>query len=513
MSQKDGEIILDNLIQDNNNDNDIMGNEFPDNNVPNDQPQMNNNDIMGNQFPDNNLPNNNLPPKNMSQNKNTQEINNENNEDNNLMNNSSEIGEMDLNNLHHEDELEENEYGNEENIENLNINNINNENNMDNLKTNDSEIDEIFEDLYIEEYNPSLGLSKIENPKYLNALIQCFAHLPEITDKMINLHNDPNFKDNLPNLRFTKRYRNLLINLFLPEKVFNMNKQPYNPAIFMNTIYELNPSFQNNQNIDFKEFIEFLIHQLHDDLNTKKSNVETSDTNSENINKKMEIKNENDILVEFLQSFTSNNNSLITKNLYGINKYTYYCHLCQSTFYNFKCYYYLYFDLKKVMEFKQNRFHREDVELKINDCFDYYQKAETLIGDKGLYCPSCKEQTESTSIKNLYSTKSYLIVILDRNIGDNFNDAKIEFKESLNLKDYVQYKKEEEKSKEKFFLGGIINYVADSYGNETYNAFIKMGKNNEWFCYNDETVYQIAFQDIKNTGYTVALFYHKAVQK
>ena len=291
-----------------------------------------------------------------------------------------------------------------------------------------------------------------------------------------------------------------------------MNREAYNPNVLKNTLYELNPLFQNNENIELKEFINYLILKLHDELNTKKNNNFNED-NSNNNNKKIEVKNENEILVDFLQNFTTKNNSIISKTLYGIIKYTLYCHQWQNSFYNFQCYSYLYFNLDKIIEYKQNRYHREDVEIILNDCFDYYQKSETLTGDKGVFCPSCLVQTESTSIKNIYSTKNVLIIILDRSIGNNFNQCNIQFKENLNLRDYVQYKKEGEKNREKFFLGGVVNYIGDNYGNETYKAFIKMGKNNDWYCYENENVYQVSFQDIKDNGFPIVLFYHKLTQK
>ena len=519
----------------------IMDNLSPGNSLVDNEQQINNNNKINNEFPDNNIPNKdndlnqkhseenfsldlssknlNFPPdfqnnnlqnnQNLNNIKNSQNIKKSNNiEQNNNSNNINnlESGEIDLKNLNYEDDFKN------EIIDNNNNNQ--NENNLEIQKENekDSEIDEIMEELYIEEYNPSLGMTKNENPKYLNAVIQCFAHIPDITDKVINLHNDENFKSNLSELKLGKRYRNLLINLFFPEKVYNVNRQSYNPNAFVKTLHELNPLFQNNENIELKEFINYLILKLHDELNIKKNNKSSKPSN-ENINKKMQIKSENDVLVDFLQNFTTKNNSIISKALYGISKYTFYCHQCQNSFYNFQCYSYLYFNLDKIMEYKQNKHHREDVELNLNDCLDFYQKSETLIGDKGLFCPSCLEQTESTSIKNIYSTKNAIIFILDRNIGNNFNQCNIGFKETINLRDYVQYKKDGEKSKEKFFLGGVVNYVGDNYGNETYNAYIKMGKNNDWYCYDDENVYQSSFQDIKNNGYPIILFYHKLKQK
>ena len=504
------------------NNNDLMGEQLPGNNMhqmndnSNKQEPPNNNDLNQKQSEENfsldlssknnNLPdfqeNNYLNKQNLNHSNNSQGLKGSNNINQNNNLNNFESGEMNLNNLNYDE-------GVNKNNNSINANNNYDENKMENEK--DTAIDQIMEELYIEEYNPSLGIAKNEHIKYLNSVIQCFAHIPDITDKIVNLHYDEHFENILPKLKLTKRYRNLLINLFFPEKVYNMNRVAYNSDSLINTLYELNPLFQNSENIEIKEFINFFILKLHDELNIKKNN--NNDLNNENINKNMQIKNENDVLVDFLQNFTTKNNSIISKALYGISKYTFYCHQCQNSFYNFQCYSYLYFNLDKIIEYKQSKYHRNDVDINLNDCLDYYQKSETLRGDKGLFCPSCLEQTESTSIKNIYSTKNVLILILDRNIRNNFNECIFELKETINLRDYVQYKKEGEKSREKFFLGGLVNYIGDNYGNETYNAFIRMGKNNDWYCYDDENIYQTSFQDIKNNGYPIILFYHKLTQK
>ena len=460
--------------------------------------QENNNDLM--QSKNNESKNDikdNIPPDNNDMINGNENLNN----DMNKLN-ESESGEIDLNNLHNED-LDIEGSQNKNDLNNQNANKISNEH--------ENEINDIVEELFVEEYNPSLGLMKMENPSYLNSFIQCFAHIPDITNKVINLHLDENFSKTLPNLKLTKNYRNLLINCFFPEKLFNMEKQAYNPTKFRNAINELNPLFQNNNEIELKEYINFFILKLHDELNTKKDALSQ---NNEMNNNEPEIKNENEELISFLKSFTEKNNSIISKTLYGITKYTLYCNQCQNTFYNFHCYSHLYFNLDNVLDYKINRYHREDLDLNLNDCLDYYQKAETLRGDNGIFCPSCKVQTESTSIKNIYSTKNVIIFILDRNSGDKFNQTFINFDEILNLRDYVEYKKEGEKHREKFFLGGVINYyVGDDEQNGTYNAFVRMGKRSDWYCYEDENVYSVTLDDIKNNGYPVVLFYHKLTKK
>ena len=446
----------------------------------------------------------NIPPDNNLNMNGNENLNNDNNNmNNNDMNklNESESGEIDLNNLHNEDlDIEGSQNKNEQN----NINKINNDH--------EDEINDIVEELFIEEYNPSLGLTKIENPNYFNSLIQCFAHIPDITNKVINLHLDNFFNKNLSQLNLTKNYRNLLINLFFPEKVYNTDNKAFNPTKFRNTINELNPLFQNNNNIELKEYINFFILKLHDELNTKKDVLSQNDNGMNN--NEQEIKNENDELISFLKNFTEKNNSIISKTLYGITKYTLYCNQCQNTFYNFHCYSHLYFNLDNVLDYKINRFHREDIDLNLNDCLDFYQKAETLRGDNGIFCPSCKVQTESTSIKNIYSTKNVIIFVLDRNSGNKFNQTFVNFDDILNLRDYVEYKKEGEKNREKFYLGGVVNYYMGDYEeNGIYKAYVRTGKNSDWHCYEDENVYTVSLDDIKNNGYPVVLFYHKLTKK
>ena len=412
----------------------------------------------------------------------------------NYNNKMQDIGEMDLNQLHDPDN---------------NSNSI-----IANQKSNsikDFNLDVIKEELFIEKYNPSLGLSKIDNPKYMNAVIQTLSHIPEITENIINLHIDPDYQNIYNNLIVAKAYREVLINLFLPEKALNLIKMPYNPKKFINLIKSLNPNFDNDNN-NYKEFIEFLINKLHEELNTNRKQIRSDLIFNDQ--KSIQIKNENDALIDFLQNFTNKNNSVIVKNIYGIIKNTLYCHKCQNSYYNYYCYSYFNFNLQNIFEYKQSKNNKENITLDIYDCLDYYQKAETLLGDKAIFCPQCKEQNESTSLKNIYSTKNILVFIFENIKEYNSVQSYFDYSEIINLRDYVEIKKNsEKKSKEKFYLCGVVNFVEDNYGNEGFFAFCKIGKNNDWYCYDDENVYPVTLQEIKNNGFPVALFYHKLIRK
>ena len=363
-------------------------------------------------------------------------------------------------------------------------------------------------ELIVNQYNPCVGLFNIENPNYMNAIIQCFAHIPEITDAIVNIHLDPNF-EHKPSyyLEFLKNYRSVLINIFFPERTYNFNKNPIKPIQLRNSLYSLNPEFKENENIKIKDFIDFFINRLHEELNVKNEFFNKS-KNKKNIN----MENENEVLIEYLEDFTSNNNSYISKYLYGINKSTLYCHECQKTFFNFGHFSYLYFNLSKVLDYKINKYKKDLVDLNLMDCLDYYQKTQTLLGDNGLLCPVCNHLTESTAINNIYSTKEVLIFYFekDENNEDNFN---FDFNEIINLTDYIQYKRDGEKNKEKFFLTGIVNFSENNYGKGKYKAFCNMSKNNVWYCYDNENVYPVDFKDIKTNGFPILLFYHKMPNK
>ena len=365
------------------------------------------------------------------------------------------------------------------------------------------------DDIVVEEYNSSLGLCKIDHPNYMNAIIQCFAHIPEITEPIINIHNsDLNFKSNLSNFKYSKAYRDLLINLFLPEKVNNNQRKPYNPIKLRNLLYEFEPMYKDNKNVSYVEFVGFLIKKLHDELNISKNEKQNND-----IIKNIKEMPEKDVYNDFLEKLNNKNNSYISNCLYGTIKTNYYCHKCQNTFYFFQPYSYFYFNLSDVLEYKKNKYKKESNELNILDCYDYYQRTENLTGDMRFFCPNCKLKNESSSIRNIYTLNNILIITFDYYQQANTNKIIFDYDEKINLTDYIKKQNENENVKEKYFLSGIVNKYEDNYGNENYKAFCKMSKNNVWYCYDDDNVYPIDFKDIQKNGYCIALFYHKLFKK
>ena len=66
----------------------------------------------------------------------------------------------------------------------------------------------------------------------------------------------------------------------------------------------------------------------------------------------------------------------------------------------------------------------------------------------------------------IYSIKNIIIVILKRKNLSEIDSKKFELKEKINLVDYTQYRKGNQKPKEKFFLGNVVNFTTDNDRNE-----------------------------------------------
>ena len=345
----------------------------------------------------------------------------------------------------------------------------------------------------IEKDKPSLGIQKIKQPVNLIAIIQCFAHLIDITEGILELKSNNFFKEDEKN-KISKSYAILIDNLFFPEKYGN-NSGVYSIDSFYDLIIKENKQL-NHLYINSKDLLNFLIGELHKELNTKKTNI------SLNENNEYEGLNEKDALCKYLEIFTKNNNSIISKYLYGLLKNKIICQGCKKEKYKFKCYSFLYFDLSEIKEFI-NKGKKNNINLL--DCFDYYNKPEYLLGENGLYCKNCKCKNTTTILNSIYSSHTIMPIIIDRGDDSNLNKDKIEFPDELDLSKYVEYKN----SSKHFYLCGVVSNFGLSNNFGKFEAFCKMEQKSTWYNYNNEQVSACSVDEVHNKGMQYILFYHK----
>ena len=349
----------------------------------------------------------------------------------------------------------------------------------------------------------SPGLKKI-NPANLNSIIQCFVNLKEITEGILNLEKN-NFFQNNKGCILSESYLNVIKNLFIQEKT-----DTYSLNDFLNSISKIdkqNIFAKNKLYIDSKNIINFLIEELHKELNTKKTILNKQiDGNKNNF----ESQNEKDALCKYLEYFTKNNNSIISKNFYGLLKEKKICQKCKTEFYNFKFYSFLNFNLFQVKKFilkkeKNSKDKNKKTLIKLLDCFDYYNNSEYLNGDLGLYCKKCESKNNMTLMKSIYSSHPIIPIIIDRDEDSKINNDKIDFPEKLDLSKYIEFKN----SSKQFFLCGVISNFGYSNNFGKFEAFCRVEQDGKWYNFSDEQVSESNWEDIQKNGMQYVLFYHK----
>lgn len=342
---------------------------------------------------------------------------------------------------------------------------------------------------------PSLGLTNQKKIVNLNSIIQCFAHLKEITEGILNL-DAQNFFEDVNKFKLSKAYLDLINNLFFPEN-FNNKSGVYSISSFYDIIVKENKiNLGGAKYCNSEDLLNAIINGLHKELNTKKNIIKVlnSDNDSEDLN-------EEHALIKFLDGFTKNNNSIISKHLFGLLKNKIICQGCKKEKYNFKCYSCLNFNLQDIKRF----INKENQKIKLKDFFDYYNRPEYLLEEKGLFCNNCKSKNTTTILKSIYSSHIIMPIIIDRGDDSDLCKDKIDFPNELDLSKYIEYKN----SSKTFYLCGVVSNLGLSNNFGKFEAFCKMEKDGPWFCFDNEKVSSCKNEDVHNSGIQYILFYHK----
>ena len=477
-----------NKINNNINQNNINhnNNKNQNNNINENKINQNNKMNHNNGFNNINLNNNHeifSPQKNINI---TNNINNQNNKNKNMKNNQIKLNDINKFILPNQNNAININNNNNNNFNNkININN-NNENrrrvhSADKLKIdkNQAKIPRIF----------SAGLENVGATCYMNATLQCLAHINNLTIYLLKPENIQIIQKNMLRNKLTHAYLNVLINLWQ-----NTNIAHYAPNYFKQVISEMNPLFKGIQANDSKDLILFLLETMHNELN--KPNNPNSQQNNEVINQF----DFNEAFKSFRKFFMNNYRSVISNLFYGLFNSIMICKKCKIKTHNIQCFNILIFPLEEVRKYKQ----RVQNIVNIEECFEYYQKKETMSGQNQIYCNNCKSMSDSINYSTLISSPNYLIINLNRGKGLQF-DIKINFEEYLDINKFLYLK---EKDIPSFYeLIGIVTHFGPSSMSGHFIAFCKSFVDKKWYKYNDSIVSPSSFNELKNTGVHYILFY------
>ena len=398
---------------------------------------------------------------------------------------------------------------------NINLNNdnniINNNNNTNNntilYNNNDNNID-TFEDIgfissNIEE-EPKIGLANIGATCYMNATLQCMSHTIKLSNFFLNKKNEKKIKSK----NFSKAFLEVIKRLWI--KAYNKNKNYYEPYNFKNIISDMNPLFRGIAANDSKDLINFILEELHRELN----NVDEKQGN----NQLMEVNqsDEQQLFLYFLEDFKKNYRSIISDIFFFIIETKTECLNCKMLnqmkgiynpiyLYNFQVMNFLIFPLEEVRKFKIMQYQQNFNEVNLYDCFIYNQKIDCMQGENQMWCKNCKQNSPTQYMSCLYSSPIDLILILNRGKGNIYN-VKLNFEEIIDIGNFVTVKKSKNLI---YHLYAIVTHIGPSNMGGHFIAFCKSPIDNNWYKYNDAMVDYVGdfYKDILNFGVPYILFY------
>ena len=370
---------------------------------------------------------------------------------------------------------------------------------------------------------PMIGLQNIGQTCYMNAALQCFSNTKALTsyylnyDKLDFIINNTIIINEFEEPSLVIEYLKLIRHLWC-----DTPKSRYAPYEFKEKIGKIDPLFKNFEANDAKDFVNFMVMRMHEELN----GVDNSLLKQANlVEPPMPINpyNQGQVLQSYLYEFQINFNSFISNCFYGTTQGEFECQNCKMRMYqtgqnmplikyNYQTFFFLNFPLEEVRKFilsnqmlytkYMNSRIDPNVAVNLIDCFYYFQKDDIL----DCYCERCQiNNAKVISRTKLFVAPSYLIILLNRGKGREFN-IKLMFPEEFDTNGIFI------NPSGIFELYGVVKHFGESGSSGHFTAYCRSPIDHQWYFYNDDTVTPVKDQEkyqMQEIGLTYMLFYQK----
>ena len=363
----------------------------------------------------------------------------------------------------------------------------------------------------------------------MNATLQCLSQTEALTNYFLKEKN----KERIINNNIAKKNKNE--NQLSPDylelikELWKVNGQKsFSPYNFMNKVNAMNELFKKGNAMnelfkkgeagDAKDFIIFILEQLHNELKQPIKINEKNKIEQIPLNQYDKINAFNNFFEDFKKE-----TSILTDIFFGFNETTNICLYCKNVYnskgmenpicYNYGVFNVLIFPLEEVKNMKMNILKQNNIHLSQEDqvnlyeCFSYNEKTDLFTGENKNFCNICKQLYDSNYTSKIFISPNVLIIILNRGKGNKYK-IKLDFKENIDITDFVLQK---DKPRIEYNLYGVITHLGESGPNAHFIATCKSPVDGNWYRYNDAFVDPINnFQkDVYDFGVPYILFYQK----
>ena len=363
--------------------------------------------------------------------------------------------------------------------------------------------------LFISEYN-----KKYSKSSCIGSVLSCLYNYSLLSQYFKNQNNEQNLMKNPNSISYAFLYG---LNSLLNSSLDIQNKEDWKNSIYKirMILSKHNSIYHNNNEINPRYFLSFLLGRIHKELNQKKgsyqnpfvslfsgeiNNQQQSIVNTINYSKKVDSFN------YFVNNFNENNNSIISNNFYGNMKTKTVCSKCQLITYSFSSFNFITFNLDLVQKYLVRHNYQNLLnQLNILNCF--YIQNDTLININNFsrFCRNCQTNQAHSERKQFCTFPRYLIICLDRG-ADCENKTKVFYNDFLNLSNNY----DNPNSFNCFMLKGVVKRM-DINNEEHYISLYYDFNQKSWIVRDDSQIKKINSIFDHKEGYEVMLFYEALI--
>ena len=348
---------------------------------------------------------------------------------------------------------------------------------------------------FLEKIRPK-GLRNLGGCCYMNATLQCFYHIKELTFYFLDNKRDIKRKNGVLSMGY----------LDLVEGLSKLNKDEYYaPQKFKNSLLEIDDSFRGSEGKDSGDLIELMLYNFQQELGGDSDFPDMSIDQRQSRLIYLDLYYRNSkvrSIISDLFNFEANSTSK--------------CLSCGVPFYNISTEYSILFSLEGVYNCMKKINNQEDNEniisfhnyhqrrVSLEECLTHY----TLDGalNENAFCKYCNKNSSILTTRSFLTLPKILILIMSRGEREKF-ECDVDFEEELDLDDlYSGIKGIDRDVNTKYtLLAGTILLGSGGWGHTI--AFAKHF-DGEYYIFNDSSARKSSFNEIKKSKIYL-LFYKK----